>query len=148
MGLLVVLFLGIYYFQFQTYFINQEVNENIPETKDESKPRITKQGVFIDSDFIHRGSGKVSILSYSDGRRVLRIEDLDITNGPDLYIYLSKTLEPKSDIESLGEYYNLGALKGNMGDQNYEIPKEVKDFNSVVIWCKKFDVLFPYAVLK
>ncbi len=145
-AIMVFVFIGVYYFQFQTYFMNTEVMEVSPMTSGATKPKIVKQGNFIDADFIHKGTGKVFVLEYPDGKKVLRVEDLDITNGPDLHIYLSKTNKPSS-IESLGEYYDLGLLKGNKGDQNYELPAGVSDFNSVVVWCEKFGVLFPYAVL-
>lgn len=145
--LLVVVFLGVFYFQFQTYFINQEVSESIPEMAGDAEPMVIKQGNFVDSDFIHKGTGKAMVLEYPDGKKVLRFEDLDITNGPDLYIYLSDSVEPKGNIASLGDYYDLGLLKGNMGNQNYDIPAEAGDFKTVVIWCKKFGALFPYAVL-
>ncbi len=139
--------LEVFYFQFRTYFVNNIVSEQVPEVMQAQGSVIIKQGNFVDSDFVHRGTGKVKLIKYSDGKRLLSFEDFDITNGPDLFVYLVNTKEPKKDIESLGDYYNLGKLKGNMGNQNYEIPDEVSDFNSVVIWCERFGVLFPYAVL-
>ena len=44
---------------------------------------------------------------------------------------------------------NLGGLKGNIGNQNYEIPPEINlaDYTSVVIWCDRFDAAFGAADL-
>lgn len=61
-----------------------------------------------------------------------------------MFVYLSDSENPK---ENLGSYVDLGVLKGNIGNQNYELPENLEDFKSVVIWCKEFGVLFPYAVL-
>lgn len=69
-----------------------------------------------------------------------------MTNGPDLYVYLSNSNTPTRDEKSLGQYVNLGRLKGNVGNQNYEIPELASGYTTAVIWCKKFSVLFSYAV--
>lgn len=140
-GLLV---LGFYYFQFQTYFIDNRVDEEMPEMEEGLEPVVLKEGNFGDSDFIHKGTGKAKVIEYPDGSRILRFEDFEVTNGPDLFVYLSDSENPK---ENLGSYVDLGVLKGNIGNQNYELPENLEDFKSVVIWCKEFGVLFPYAVL-
>ena len=46
-------------------------------------------------------------------------------------------------------YVDLGGLKGNIGDQNYEIPADVdlSQYQSVVIWCDRFNVAFGAADL-
>lgn len=146
--------IGIYYTGVYTYFIENKVNEELPEMNQENRqqiliePKILKQGDFIDADFFHKGKGRAIILGYPDGKKILRFENFEIINGPDLYIYLSQTTAPTGDLGSLGNYIDLGRLKGNIGDQNYELTEDINDFKSVVIWCKKFGVLFPYAVLK
>lgn len=142
--LAILLFLGIFYFQFQTYFIDQEVLDVLPEEVVSTEPNMVKKGNFVDSDFIHKGTGDVYVIEYPDGRKIVRLENLDVTNGPDLYLYVSDSKNPK---ENLGNYVDLGRLKGNMGNQNYDIPETNVEINSVVIWCEKFGVLFPYAVL-
>ncbi|MBI2063795.1 MAG: DM13 domain-containing protein [Candidatus Yanofskybacteria bacterium] len=113
----------------------------------EAAIKILKSGNFVDVDFIHKGSGRAFLLEYPDGSKVLRFEDFNITNGPDLFVYLAETTAPTGDLEGLGNYIDLGRLKGNAGNQNYELPAGIGNFNSVVIWCKKFGVLFPYAVM-
>lgn len=71
-----------------------------------------------------------------------------MTNGPDLSVILA--VEPEPDGFLSGNYTELWKLKGNIGNQNYPIPENVDPgrFNSVVIYCKPFHVLFSFATLK
>ena len=146
----------IYFTGAYTYFIENKVNEKLPQMTSANQeqtpqePRIVKQGNFIDADLFHKGSGQAYILEYPDGQKILRFENFEVVNGPDLYVYLSKTDTPSGDLKSLGDYIDLGRLKGNIGDQNYKLPQNISlnDYSSVVIWCKKFGVLFPYTVFK
>jgi hypothetical protein len=103
-------------------------------------------GQFRDADNLHRGSGTATIYELEDGSRVLRFEDFEVTNGPDLHVYLVPADNAGDDV-SVDGYVDLGELKGNIGDQNYEIPPEVEvsQFNSVVIWCEPFAVVFSVA---
>jgi hypothetical protein len=57
----------------------------------------------------------------SDGAQVLRFEDFSATNGPDLHVLLATNPAPASRVD-LGDYLDLGSLKGNVGNQNYDIP--------------------------
>ncbi|MBT7363034.1 MAG: DM13 domain-containing protein, partial [Rhodospirillaceae bacterium] len=86
----------------------------------------------------------------ADGNHVLRLENLDVTNGPDLHVFLVRHPGPvaSSDVTD-DNYIDLGALKGNIGNQNYAIAPgtDVAGFASVVIWCKAFGVLFSTAPL-
>ena len=77
---------------------------------------------------------------------MLRIEDLDTDNGPDLKVVLSTG--PDGYVGGDGAV-SLGTLKGNKGSQNYEIPADVdlSALRSVVIWCKRFNVDFGVAAL-
>ncbi|QPC47796.1 DM13 domain-containing protein [Mangrovibacillus cuniculi] len=95
-------------------------------------------GSFVDADAIHQVSGDVKV----DGENI-RIENLDATNGPDLFLYLVEEGQETKD------GVNLGELKGNKGNQNYFIPKDitVKEGMRLVVWCKQFDVDFGYAIL-
>ena len=84
---------------------------------------------------------------------MLRIEDLDTDNGPDLKVWLTDA--PVIDgpdgwfVFDDGEYVDLGSLKGNKGSQNYAIPADVDlaDLTSVAIWCDRFSVSFGAAEL-
>lgn len=85
----------------------------------------------------------------ADGSRVLRLEDFDVTNGPDLHALISPVPNPESrDDVTAGGYIDLGSLKGNRGAQNYDIPAdyELPDTPfSIVIYCQPFHVLFASA---
>lgn len=109
-----------------------------------------KIGDFRDADSFHRGSGSVTIYQLPDGTHVARLEDFRVTNGPDLHVLLSPAADPMSRDEVTADgYIDLGKIKGNIGNQNYEIPagEDVSRFNSVVIYCKPFHVLFSVAPL-
>jgi len=94
-------------------------------------------GIFRDGDSSHHAKGRVSLFE-ADSKRYLRFEEFAATNGPDLYVYLAKP--------GLGvtDGLNLGKLKGNMGNQNYELPPDadLMSHSQVVIWCRAFSVTF------
>ena len=101
-------------------------------------------GTFVGvNDGIHSAEGQAKLIQLGDGINFLRLEDFRSTNGPDLYVYLS-TDKSASDI------VNLGRLKGNVGDQNYEIPDgtDLSKYTTVLIWCQAFSVLFGSAELQ
>jgi hypothetical protein len=101
-------------------------------------------------DNIHKGEGQATIYTLPDGKRVLRFEDFRVTNGPDLFVYLSGHAQPRSAAELHGQGdFDLGRLKGNIGSQNYELPDDLdlSKFKSVVIYCKQFSVVFSTATL-
>ena len=93
-------------------------------------------------DGIHDAQGDAYTIPLEDGSNVLRLENFQSTNGPDLFVYLSTD-------ENASEFINLGALKANNGNQNYEIPDDtdLEKYNKVLIWCKSFSVLFGSAEL-
>ncbi|HEY6949265.1 MAG TPA: DM13 domain-containing protein [Nitrososphaeraceae archaeon] len=120
---------------------NSTVSENMTTAmKNNTKPLM---GNFVGSgDGFHKVEGLAKVLTLADGKTFLRLENLKSTNGPDLYVYLS-TGKGVSDI------VNLGKLKGNIGNQNYEIPTgtDFTKYNTVLIWCKAFSTLFGSAKL-
>ena len=113
-------------------------------------PGVVKTGTFVDADAVHRGSGAATIYALADGTHVVRLEDLRVTNGPALVVYLAEHPSPTeaSDVSD-GAFVNLGELKGNIGSQNYPVPEgtDIASFDSVVIWCELFGVLFSPAAL-
>jgi len=121
---------------------NSTIDENMSKTtmSKETKPLM---GNFVDAgDGFHKAEGVAKVINLEDGKTVLRLENLKATNGPDLYVYLS-TGKDASDI------VNLGRLKGNIGNQNYEIPQgtDLTKYDTVLIWCKAFSTLFGSAKL-
>ena len=120
---------------------NSTVNENMSASMTNNTSPL--MGNFAGAgDGFHNVEGVAKVLTLSDGKTFLRLENLKATNGPDLYVYLS-TGKDTSDI------VNLGRLKGNIGNQNYEIPTgtDLSKYNSVLIWCKAFSTLFGSAKL-
>jgi hypothetical protein len=95
------------------------------------------------NDGLHNAEGQVKILELNDSTNFLRLEDFKATNGPDLYVYLSTD-------KSASDFVNLGRLKGNVGNQNYEIPQgtDLSKYATVLIWCQAFSVLFGSAELE
>jgi len=107
-------------------------------------------GAFRDADSSHKGSGDAGLYRLADGNHVLRLENLNVTNGPDLHVFLVRHPGPASSADvTKDNYVDLGALKGNIGNQNYVIAPgtDVAGFASVVVWCKAFGVLFSTAPL-
>lgn len=160
---------GVAWWLISPLFIDKEVNEAIPtatqamqadlgSAKQSEKPMAAKEtvvpeaamksavkfsGSFVDGEPKHYAKGNVFTAADGD-KTILRIEELDATNGPDLHLFLAK---PGS---KTAEGINLGKLKGNKGSQNYTLPDEVdlSIYSKVVIYCKQFSVDFGYADLK
>ena len=119
-------------------------------TEQQGAPVALRVGSFRDADSFHRGSGDATIYSAPGGGLLLRLEDLNVTNGPALHVILSPHPDPmrSPDVKQAG-YVDLGPLKGNRGDQNYAIPMgyDISSASSVVIYCKPFSVVFSVASL-
>jgi electron transfer DM13 len=94
------------------------------------------------NDGIHNAEGDAKVIQLDDGSNILRLENFKSTNGPDLYVYLSTD-------KAASDFVNIGRLKGNMGNQNYEIPEgtDLSKYDTVLIWCQAFSVLFGSAEL-
>jgi electron transfer DM13 len=113
------------------------------------EPIALLRGSFIEIDPVHGASGTATIYSLADNSRILRFEDFQSTNGPELHVILSKET-PSSTLGSIGsDYVDLGLLRGNVGNQNYDIPTDLdlSQFRSVVIYCVPFGVVFSSATL-
>ena len=96
----------------------------------------------------HPGTGTVLVYRQPDGSHVIRFEDLEVSNGPDLLVILSTSpLVFDQNAYSAVEYLSLGDLKGNKGNQNYEVPADVnvEDYQTVAIWCRRFNYTFNAA---
>lgn len=126
--------------------------ETVKKTEENlQSPVVLTEGSFISHE--HSTTGSVKILLYSDGSRILRIENLETSNGPKLEVWLTDA--PVIDgvdgwrVFDDGKYLNLGALKGNIGSQNYVIPTDtdLDEFSSISIWCERFSVSFGAATL-
>ena len=106
------------------------------------------QGQFAGADSLHQGSGTATIIQQGDNR-VLRFEEFMVVNGPNLHVILTKHPAPEGRSAVGEDYIDLGPLKGNMGNQNYEIPidLDLAAYQGVVIYCVPFHVVFATATL-
>ena len=95
----------------------------------------------------HAARGTATALELDGGDRVLTLTGFEVDNGPDLRLYL--VAGPARTEAEVEDYVDLGALKGNVGDQQYRIPDSVdlEGSTTVVVWCRAFSVLFTRAPL-
>ena len=119
---------------------------------EETMPPMPQIVVEASGEFISRShptQGRVDVLGDGTGQRFLRFEDFRTDNGPDLNVYLSAA-PPDAPVGQFTDVYvDLGDLKGNVGSQNYEIPRDLDLdlYSTVVIWCVRFSVIFGAAEL-
>lgn len=127
---------------------DKAMDDPMPEAAAEG-PVVVGQGQFQGADSFHQGSGTATIYQLPDGSNVLRFEEFSATNGPDLHVLLTKHPAPASRADIMADYVDLGSLKGNIGNQNYEVPAgvDVSEYQSVVIYCMPFHVVFATASL-
>jgi hypothetical protein len=97
----------------------------------------------------HETRGTATILDVG-GKRVLRLTDFATSNGPDVRVYLVAAGDA-SDNETVTKagFVELGKLKGNQGNQNYDVPSnlDLTKYRAVTIWCRRFSVNFATAPL-
>jgi hypothetical protein len=121
--------------------MNTSIDESMNQGSETNDSLLT--GSFIGvGDGIHEAQGIAKVIPVESGGSILRLEDLVVTNGPDLYVYLSTD-------KSASDFVNLGRLKANIGNQNYPIPDgtDMTKYDTVLIWCRAFSVLFGSAEL-
>ena len=110
-------------------------------------PAAPAGGAFVSID--HGTSGTVVLLEDATGTRFVRLENLDTSNGPDLFVYLSTNASDGPEGQFDDEFVNLGRLEGNVGNSNYVIPADtdLSRYSTVVIWCDRFNSAFGAAPL-
>jgi hypothetical protein len=148
---------GWYAFRPERLFVNKTVNESLgavaaPARTDPSTaviaPMTLASGSFHSN--AHDTRGMATVLELPDGRRVLRLTSFSTSNGPDVRVYLVAAPDVQDDktVKSAG-FVELGAMKGNIGNQNYDIPPTVDlaSYRTVTIWCRRFSVNFGSAPL-
>ena len=95
----------------------------------------------------HEGTGDAGVFQNPDGTQVVRFERFDIENGPDLEVYVV----PGVDQTTLADgSLHLGSLKGNVGDQTYDVPSGAElgpGEWTVLVWCEAFNVEFVGATV-
>ena len=156
---------GLYWFQPWKLWQDETVQEALPgvvvtsapstgpsgKPSPPTEPRTLAGGELISHE--HATSGSVRLVELADGSHVVRLENLDTSNGPDLRVLLTDAPVQEGragwHVFDDGEYVSLGKLKGNKGSQNYVLPDDVDParYTSVSIWCDRFDVSFGAAEL-
>lgn len=102
---------------------------------------------------VHSTSGRAAIYDGADGKRILRLTNFKTSNGPDVHVVLIAAKDAQDNDNFLKnniERVELGKLKGNEGDQNYEVPAgtDLTKFRTVAIYCERFNASFGAAPLE
>jgi hypothetical protein len=161
-GLLVVT-AAWYAFRPERLFLDRYVNEPLDAaTVDDHQAELVGRGLLPPPIFTalrtgrfrsgaHETEGVATVHDLGGGRRVLRLTAFRTSNGPDVHVYLvAAPVVADDENVKRADVVDLGALKGNIGDQNYEVPERVDlaRYQSVSIWCKRFGVGFGSASLR
>jgi Electron transfer DM13 len=143
---LVVVVAGWYAFRPERLFVNQKVNEQFPTASAQTITLVS--GSF--HTVAHETKGVATVYQLPDGKRTLRLTDFQTSNGPDVVVYLVAASDA-NDAETVknASPVLLGSLKGNIGDQNYDVPADIdlSKYRSVTIWCRRFSANFATAPL-
>lgn len=130
-------------------------NEGAPDTEQDmpaamEAASILSSGSFIEIDPLHWGQGTATIYQLSDQERVLRFQDYASARGGDVHVYLARDPEPRLAVEVGIDFLDLGRLKGNIGNQNYNLPAtlDLSVYRSVVIYCRQFNTVISSASLR
>jgi hypothetical protein len=144
---------GWYLFRPELLFIDHSVNEAFPAASASGVAEMPQGTALANGMFhaaAHETKGTAAIYRLGSGEQVLRLTGFETSNGPDVHVLLGKAADATdNDTVKTAGYVDLGSLKGNIGDQNYDIPADVDpaQYNSVTIWCNRFKVNFGTAPL-
>ena len=137
-------------FRSEKLLINQQVSEAAPASvSGEAEPLYTAKLVSRE----HPTRGRATIYKDGSGKQYLRLTDFATSNGPDVHVVLVKAEEPamsKVIVPSSLEFVEPGSLKGNQGDQNYDVPAstDLEKYQAVVIYCERFHAIFGVTKLE
>lgn len=145
-----------YLFRPDALLVDRKVNEAFPAMAEPSSmggSAMAEGSELVSGRFhsnAHETKGIATIYRLDDGRRVLRLTNFATSNGPDVRVYLvaAKDVHDEAAAKQAG-FVDLGELKGNIGDQNYNVPADVdvNKYRAVSIWCRRFSVNFGAAPL-
>ena len=153
-GLAIIVVAGGWYaFRPERLFVNKTVNESLGAVTTTAATSAAAPATLAEGRFhsnAHDTRGTATVLNLGDGRRVLRLTNFATSNGPDVRVYLvaAADVQDNETVKTAG-FVELGPMKGNIGDQNYDIPASVDlaNYRTVTIWCKRFSVNFGSAPL-
>jgi len=147
--LAIALIAGWYAFRPERLFVNERVDEAFPAAAQTSPAQAVESGSFY--GIAHPTSGTATIYRMADGDRILRFTNFKTSNGPDVHVYLVAADDARdSETVKRADFIDLGSIKGNVGDQNYTLARDVdlSKYRTVSIWCKRFAVNFGAAPLR
>jgi len=153
--------IGWYLFRPELLFVNKQVNETLTTSgagvaegmtmgapAAPAAPAALLTGQF--HSVAHETKGTATVHDLGGGHRVLRLTDFTTSNGPDVRVYLIGANDASDNATVTKDgFVELGKLKGNLGDQNYDIPSglDLSRYHAVTIWCHRFNVNFATAPL-
>lgn len=107
-------------------------------------PTLVASGALVGID--HRAAGDAGIYTLADGSALVRLEEIDVENGPDYRVYLVPAAGAETPTDGA---LDLGPMKGNVGSHNYELPAgtALDGDLTVLIWCRAFAVPIAHAPL-
>ena len=142
-GLAIAVVFVLVYFQPQDLFISHSVDQARP-----AGAVVVRQGSFHSGE--HATTGLAQLLGFPGGLTTLRLAPFRTSNGPAVHVWLSAAAPgaPNGTVADMA-HLDLGGLKGNIGAQNYPVPRTADPgrYRTVVIWCERFSVTFGYAPL-
>lgn len=107
-------------------------------------------GDFTRIDGVRWATGSLIIYQQTGNSKILRFENFSMVNGPNLRVILSTLGVPLPENPALSpDDIDLGALRGNLGSQNYEIAAEVDlpRYNSIIIYSRALNLIYSIAPL-
>ncbi len=137
-------------FRPEKLWINKKVNEPAPFASS-TDPQPLYTGLLEGK--AHQTNGRATIYKTADGKEYLRLTAFSTSNGPDVHVLLARSDDAslmqeivKGQLDSV----ELGPLKGNQGDQNYDLPESVdlQKYDAAVIYCERFHAVFGVARLE
>ncbi len=168
----VLLYLAFAVFGVQALFVNKEVNEDFAVSAPTTEETVATQERTMNADeqsastepptpvrissgrfhpVTHEGEGAAIVYQLENGSYVLRLENFEVFNGPDLYVY-AVAAGDANDAESVLDagFVNAGRLRGNRGNQTYALPAgfDPQKHQAISIWCRRFSVNFATAPLR
>jgi hypothetical protein len=157
-GVVVVGAVGWYLFRPELLFVNTKVNEELAAAPTASATDVATAGATVPATLAagqfhsvsHETKGTATIHDLGGGHRVLRLTEFATSNGPDVRVYLVAAADAKdNETVTKAGFVELGKLKGNEGDQNYDVPADLdlSKYRAVTIWCRRFGVNFATAPL-
>jgi hypothetical protein len=137
-------------FRPEKLFINQKVNEAAPAALS-TEPEALYTGRLEGK--VHQTSGRATIYKSAEGKLYVRLSDLATSNGPDMHVLLVRAEDKalgQEIVKGSLDGVELGTLKGNQGDQNYDLPAtaDLNQYQAVAIYCERFHAIFGVAKLE